>query len=89
MREYTFSEARQKLASLLDRARRDGSVRIRRRDGQLFVLKAERGGGSPFDVPGLDLKLQRDEIVNTVKESRRKVKSDRRRSGSRPRPKQA
>jgi len=33
MKVYTYSEAGQRLASLLDEARRAGEVRIRRRDG--------------------------------------------------------
>ena len=41
MRVYTYSEARQNLASLLDIAQRDGAVRIRRKDGQSFVLQPE------------------------------------------------
>ena len=35
MREYTFSRARQEFSSLLDLARREGGVLIRRRDGQV------------------------------------------------------
>ncbi len=73
MTEYTFSEARQKLASILDKARRDGAVRIRRRDGQVFVLKPERAQKSPLDVSGINLKIGRAEIVDLIKEGRRKV----------------
>lgn len=71
MKEFTYSEARQQLAALLDRARRDGAVRIRRRDGQVFVLSPETRQGSPLDVPGLDLKLSDDEIVDLIHEGRR------------------
>ncbi len=71
MKEFTYSEARQQLAALLDRARRDGAVRIRRRDGQVFVLRPERSKGSPLDVPGLALEVSREEIVDLVKEGRR------------------
>jgi hypothetical protein len=73
MKEFTYSEARQQLAALLDHARRDGAVRIRRRDGQVFVLSPEPRRGSPLDVPGLDLDIQRDEIVALVHEARRSV----------------
>ena len=73
MTEYTFSEARQKLASILDKARRDGAVRIRRRDGQVFVLKPERTQKSPLDVSGINLNIGRKEIVDLVKAGRRKV----------------
>lgn len=71
MKEFTYSEARQQLAALLDRARRDGAVRIRRRDGQVFVLRPEQSKGSPLDVPGLSLEFSREEIVDLVKEGRR------------------
>lgn len=74
MTEYTFSEARQKLASILDKARREGSVRIRRRDGQVFVVKPERPQRSPLDVSGVDIHMERREILDLIAESRRKTK---------------
>ena len=73
MKEFTYSEARQQLAALLDRARRDGAVRIRRRDGQVFVLRPEAASASPLNVPGLKLALTRDDIVSFVHEGRRPV----------------
>jgi len=73
MKEFTYSEARQQLAALLDRARRDGAVRIRRRDGQVFVLRPESATASPLNVPGLKLALTRDDIVGLVHEGRRPV----------------
>jgi hypothetical protein len=73
VKEFTYSEARQGLAALLDRARRDGAVRIRRRDGQSFVLRPDVRRGSPLDVPGIDLALSDDEIVSLVHEGRRPV----------------
>jgi len=73
MKEFTYSEARQGLAALLDRARREGAVRIRRRDGQVFVLRPEAGTASPLDVPGIDLSLRDEEIVSLVHEARRPV----------------
>ena len=78
MKEFTYSEARQQLAALLDRARREGAVRIRRRDGQSFVLSPEARKGSPLDVPGIDLDLRRDEIVALVHEGRREPLKSRR-----------
>ena len=71
MKEYTFSEARQRLASLLDRARKEGSVRIRRRDGQKFILQPELQSRSPLDVPGIKTDIGREEIVETIRTSRR------------------
>jgi len=72
MKEYTYSEARQSLSAVLDRAKREGAVRIRRRDGQVFVLKPDRSKRSPFDVPGIDLGLKREEILQFIQEGRRK-----------------
>jgi hypothetical protein len=71
MREFTFSEARQQLATLLEYARSEGAVRIRRRDGQAFVLRPEVRQGSPLDVPGINLDLGREDIVALVREARR------------------
>ena len=71
MKEYTFSEARQKLASLLSSARKDGAVRIRKRDGQKFILSPDKQSRSPLDVPGLNLRIKRDEIIDIVRSSRR------------------
>ena len=71
MKVYTYSEARQQLASLLEQARTEGAVRIRRQDGQSFVLTPERPSGSPLDVEGIDLDLTTDEIVAFVREGRR------------------
>ncbi len=71
MKEYTYSEARQRLAALLERAQKEGSVRIRRQDGTVFVLKAERAKGSPLDVPSVKLKLTKDDILAAIREGRR------------------
>ena len=71
MKEYTYSEARQRLAALLERARREVSVRIRRKDGTVFVLKPERSARSPLEVPSVDLKLTRVEILAAIREGGR------------------
>ncbi|MEK6815199.1 MAG: type II toxin-antitoxin system Phd/YefM family antitoxin [Nitrospirota bacterium] len=71
MKVYTYTEARQRLASLLERAKKEGGVRIRRRNGQLFVLKPEQPAGSPLDVKGIDLGVTTEEIVAFVRESRK------------------
>jgi len=71
MKVYTYSEARQQLATLLEEATRTGSVLIRRKDGQVFILRPESPSTSPLDVPGEPLGLGRDEIVNFIHEGRR------------------
>jgi hypothetical protein len=73
MNTYTYTEARQKLASLLEQeqAARYGEVRIRRRDGQVFVIKPQKRKGSPLDVDGIKKKLSRREILESIEEGRR------------------
>jgi len=57
---------------MYEEARRKGGVRIRRRDGESFVLRPERPVRSSFDVEGVDLGLGREQIVRAIHESRKK-----------------
>ncbi|MBO6575899.1 MAG: type II toxin-antitoxin system Phd/YefM family antitoxin [Rhodothermales bacterium] len=70
MRVYTYSEARQQLASVLDQASEDGEIRIKRRDGTEFSLRPVVSECSPLDVPAIDAGLTREEIVELVREGR-------------------
>lgn len=71
MRVYTYTEARQNLASLLDRVARDGEVRVKRRDGQVFVIRPEISKKSPLEVDGIDLGISTQEIIGFVAEGRK------------------
>ncbi|NOZ70776.1 MAG: type II toxin-antitoxin system Phd/YefM family antitoxin [Chloroflexi bacterium] len=66
----TYSQARQNLASLLDKALNEGEVRIKRRDGQVFLLIPAKQTASPLDVEGIDLGVSSDEIVAFIAEGR-------------------
>jgi hypothetical protein len=68
---YTYTEAKQNLALLLDQAVQEGEVRVRREDGQTFIIKLEEKVGSPLDVEGVDLGLTVAEIIQLIRESRR------------------
>jgi len=70
MKTYTYSEARQRLAALLDQARREGKVQIRRQDGSTFVLQPVVSDRSPLDVPGVRSRLRHGELVELVREER-------------------
>lgn len=72
MKTYTYSEARQRLASLLDRARREGRVQIRRQDGSTFLLQPVAADSSPLDVPAVKTKLRPGELTALVREERRR-----------------
>ena len=51
MQVYTYSEARQKLAMVLEQVETTGKVIIRRKDGRTFSLVPEKDATSPLDVP--------------------------------------
>jgi len=71
MKAYTYSEARENFASVLEEAERDGAVEIRRRDGAVFRLSpAPRSKSSPLEVTGVKLKVSTEDIVATVREER-------------------
>ena len=70
MKVYTFSEARQEFASVLDHAQKEGVVRINRRDGRAFTVQPVKASRSPLAVKGVNLRLTRNEIVDFVRESR-------------------
>jgi PHD/YefM family antitoxin component YafN of YafNO toxin-antitoxin module len=70
MNVYTFSEARQKLAAVLEEAQRKGAVRIKRRDGSEFEIAPVRPKASPLDVEAVALGLSADEIVAAIRETR-------------------
>lgn len=71
MNVYTYSEARQKLSSVLDSASRSGKVLIRRKDGSIFSLSLESSEQSPLDVKGISTDISTKEIVSFVRESRK------------------
>ena len=77
MNVYTFSEARQRLAEVLDEAKRKGAVRIKRRDGSEFEIAPIRAKSSPLDVEGIDLRIGAEEIVSAVREMRERLAVER------------
>ncbi len=70
MREYSFTEARQHFASLLEEAKKEGAVCIKKRDGEAFYLKPVAPKKSPLDVKGVDLGISSEEIVDIIRKGR-------------------
>jgi len=74
MRIYTYSEARQKLADILEESKVDEVV-IRRRRGDMFsIVPKSPLRRSPFDVHGLSKSITQKEIVKAIRESRERPK---------------
>lgn len=71
MKVYTYSEARQKLATVLDIAKTE-EVIIKRRGGEAFriVFAKPSKRKSPFEVGGVKTKATTQDILDAVKESR-------------------
>lgn len=81
MKTYTYSEARNRLAEVLDESKR-GEVIIRRRRGETFsVVPKSRARRSPFDVPGVGRGITRRELLAAIRESRSR-RGNSRRAGS-------
>jgi len=71
MRVFTYSEARKRLAEVLDLAENDEVV-IKRRNGETFSLKRTRKAVSPLDIEGMKLDISTTELVAAVRESRKR-----------------
>jgi prevent-host-death family protein len=69
MKVYTYSEARQRLADVLNIARNEEVV-IKRRGGETFSIVFLKSKKSPFDVPGIKTKATTKDIIAAVRESR-------------------
>lgn len=67
---YSYSQARQNFSSLLNQAKEEGEVMIKRRDGSTFILKPISAQYSPLDITGLNIDISREEIVDIQREIR-------------------
>ena len=54
----------------LDKAKKEGKVLIKRKDGSLFELKALLKNKSPLDVKGINLSLKKEDIIDILREVR-------------------
>jgi len=70
MTTFSTAEAEKQLLKLLEQARIQGEVRIKRADGQEFVVRP--AGRSPLDVGQIEVNppLTADEIISAVREGR-------------------
>jgi hypothetical protein len=72
MTTYTYSEARQNFAAVLDKAKKEGKVLIKKRDGSSFILSPLPLAESPLNVRGINIDLTSQEILDVLKEVRRR-----------------
>jgi len=69
MKIYTYSQARQRLADVLNIARTEEVV-IKRRGGETFSIIYRKSTKSPFDILGIKTKATTKDILTAVRESR-------------------
>lgn len=79
MRIYIYSEARQKLSSILEKAESMVKVIIRRKDGRTFALIPEQMRKSPLDVPSIKVTVSTEDLVEIVRKERGRIRGRRRR----------
>ncbi len=74
MKVYTYSQAREKLATILEESKTEEVV-IKRRKGDSYAIvpRPRRHRRSPFDVAGLNKGLSKDEIVDAIRDSRERA----------------
>lgn len=73
MKIYTYSQARERLADILEESKNEEVV-IRRRKGDMFSIAPKLPSHrSPFDVPGLNKKITRKELLEAIRESRERA----------------
>jgi prevent-host-death family protein len=72
MKVYTYSEARQRFAEVLNIARKE-EVIIKRRGGETFSIVFKKTPKSPFDIPGIKTRATTRDILEAIKDSRERA----------------
>lgn len=73
MKIYTYSQARERLADILEESKKEEII-IRRRKGDMFSIVPKMPiRRSPFDVTGLQKNISRKEILEAIQDSREQL----------------
>ncbi|MDN3511772.1 MAG: type II toxin-antitoxin system Phd/YefM family antitoxin [Candidatus Jettenia sp.] len=73
MKIYTYSQARNKLAKILEESKNEEIV-IRRRKGDMFsIIPKSLARRSPFNITGLHKNISRKEILEAIHEPRERI----------------
>ncbi|MFH1098036.1 MAG: type II toxin-antitoxin system Phd/YefM family antitoxin, partial [Candidatus Desantisbacteria bacterium] len=59
----TYSNASQNLDLLLEEVVKEGEVRIKSNNGQIFVIRPGQKADSPLNVEGIDLGISTNDII--------------------------
>ncbi len=69
MKVYSYSQARQRLAEVLNTAKKE-EVLIQRKGGDTFTVALQKPKKSPFDVPGIKTRATTADILAAIKQTR-------------------
>jgi len=69
MKVYSYSQARQHFAEVLDTAKKE-EVLIRRKGGDVFAVALQKMKKSPFDVPGIKTRATTADILSAIRQVR-------------------
>lgn len=72
MKIYTYSEARERLAEILNIAREE-DVMIQGRGGEVFTIALKKKSCSPFAIPGIKTQASTKDLLQAIKDSRKKI----------------
>ena len=72
MKVYTYSEARQRFAEILNIAREEDVI-IQRRGGERFTIAFKKSSRSPFAIAGIKTKATTTDILQAIKDSREMI----------------
>jgi len=71
---YTTTQVRKELPTLLQKALKSGQIQFKTKDGQVFVIRpltpAKNFKTYPLDVRGIKLPINREDILQSIRESR-------------------
>jgi hypothetical protein len=70
MKEYSFTEARQHFASILDEAKKEGVVCIKKKNGETYYIKPVISKKSPLDIKGVSMGISSKEIIDIIRSGR-------------------
>lgn len=72
MKVYTYSQARQRLAEVLDIAKRE-EVRIKRRAGDSYTIRYRKDNESPFAVKPIKTRASTTDILDAIASGRARI----------------
>ncbi len=72
MKIYTYSQARQNLATLLTESKTTGVLIRRSKTGELFRVTPQAPDESPLDIKGIKTKATTRQVISAIRQVRKR-----------------